>query len=52
VDDTKEGIEKRLSIFMEETIPVIEYFENKKLVSKIDGAKSPNEVFEDILKIL
>ncbi len=52
VDDTKEGIEKRLSIFMEETIPVIEYFENKKLVSRIDGSKSPNEVFEDILKIL
>ncbi len=48
-DDTKEGIEKRLSIFREETMPVIEYFEKKNLVSRIDGAQSVEEVFADIL---
>jgi adenylate kinase len=48
-DDTKEGIEKRLGIFRAETIPVIEYFEKKKLVSRIDGAQSVEKVFGDIL---
>lgn len=48
-DDTKEGIEKRLSIFKAETLPVMEYFEKKNLVSKIDGAQSVEKVFEDIL---
>jgi adenylate kinase len=51
-DDTKEGIEKRLRIFREETLPVIEYFEKKNLVSRIDGAQSVEKVFEDILKAL
>jgi adenylate kinase len=51
-DDTKEGIEKRLNIFKEETMPVIGYFEKKNLVSRIDGAKSVEDVFEDILKAL
>jgi len=51
-DDTKEGIEKRLGIFREETVPVIEYFEKKNLVSKINGAQSVEEVFGDILKVL
>jgi adenylate kinase len=51
-DDTKEGIEKRLGIFREETMPVIEYFEKKNLVSKINGAQSMENVFEDILKVL
>jgi adenylate kinase len=51
-DDTKEGIEKRLSIFRAETIPVIEYFEKKNLVSRIDGAQSVEKVFEDILSVI
>ena len=51
-DDTPEGIEKRLGIFRAETMPVIEYFEKAKLVSRIDGAQSVEKVFEDILKVL
>ncbi|MFA5961634.1 MAG: nucleoside monophosphate kinase [Parcubacteria group bacterium] len=51
-DDTREGIEKRLGIFRAETIPVIEYFEKKNLVSRIGGAQSVEKVFEDILKVL
>lgn len=48
-DDTKEGIEKRLGIFRKETMPVIEYFGKKNLVSKIDGAQSVEKVFGDVL---
>ena len=51
-DDTPEGIKKRLGIFRAETMPVIEYFEKEKLVSRINGAQSVEKVFEDILKVL
>ncbi len=51
-DDTKEGIEKRLEIFREETMPVIEYFEKKNLVSRINGVQSVEKVFGGILKVL
>jgi adenylate kinase len=51
-DDTEEGIKKRLNIFEEETIPVIKYFEKNNLVSRINGEKNVEEVFEDIIKAL
>lgn len=48
-DDTILGIKKRLEVFEKETVPVIEYFRNKKLVVEVDGSRSIKEVFEDIL---
>ncbi len=51
-DDTKEGVEKRLSIFEAETMPVIEYFKKERLVSKINGEQSKEKVFEELLKKL
>jgi len=52
IDDTPEGVIKRLNIFQEETMPVIECFREKGLVLEIDGEKSPEEVFQDILTAL
>ena len=51
-DDTKEGVEKRLAIFRAETMPVLEYFEKKNLLSRIDGVQSVEKVFEAILRVL
>lgn len=51
-DDTIEGVKKRLDIFTKETMPVIEYFEKKNLVSRINGARSVEKVFEDILNTI
>lgn len=47
-DDTPEGIEKRLQVFREETLPVIEYFRKKELVLEIDGQKTIEGVFQEI----
>ncbi|HPN96727.1 MAG TPA: nucleoside monophosphate kinase [Candidatus Moranbacteria bacterium] len=52
IDDTPEGIKKRLKVFEEETVPVINYFDKKGLVMEINGNKSPKEVFEEVLKKL
>jgi adenylate kinase len=51
-DDTKEGILKRLSIFKEQTIPVIEYFRNKDVLIEVDGTKSKTEILDEILEKL
>ncbi|MFA5777143.1 MAG: nucleoside monophosphate kinase [Parcubacteria group bacterium] len=48
-DDTEEGIKKRLSIFREQTLPVVEYYRNKGVLIEIDGTKSKKEVFDDII---
>jgi len=52
VDDTPEGVHKRLEIFRNETMLVIEYFRGKNLVLEIDGQKSIEEVFEEIVNKL
>lgn len=51
-DDSPGGVIKRLKIFKKETLPVIDFFEEKGLVIKINGEQTQEEVFEDILKSL
>lgn len=48
-DDTPEGIRKRLKIFLEETMPVIEFYRERGLLVEIDGAQAVEKVFADIV---
>ncbi|XP_031399350.1 UMP-CMP kinase 3-like [Punica granatum] len=47
-DDNIETIRKRFKVFMESSIPVVEYYESKGKVCKIDAAKPIEEVFEAV----
>ena len=49
IDDTKEGVMKRLKIFNEETMPMSEYYKKQGKFIEIDGDKEIEKVFEDIL---
>ena len=51
-DDTPEGIEKRLKVFEEETLPVVAYYEKEDKVREIDGEQTVEKVFEDIVEKL
>lgn len=51
-DDTPDGIAKRLKVFYEVTVPVIEYFRKKGILIEVDGNKKIEEVFEEIIKKL
>jgi len=51
-DDTEEGILKRLAIFKEQTIPVIEYFRKRNVLIEVDGTKSKMEILNEILEKL
>lgn len=52
IDDSEEGVKKRLRIFREETLPVVEYYKNKGKLIEIDGDKTIDKVFEEILRKL
>lgn len=51
-DDTEEGIKKRLSIFKEQTLPVVEYYRKEGVLAETDGTKSKKEVFDEIISKL
>ena len=43
-DDNEDTFRHRLSVYHKQTAPVLPYFENKKLLRKIDGMKPIDEV--------
>ncbi|KAL2536663.1 UMP-CMP kinase 3 [Forsythia ovata] len=47
-DDNIETIRKRFKVFMESSLPVIEYYNTKGKVRKIDAGKPIEEVFEAV----
>ena len=49
-DDNEETIAKRLATFEKETKPVLEEFENRKILIRIDGMKSVDEISEEVSK--
>ncbi|XVE72248.1 hypothetical protein DITRI_Ditri11bG0024400 [Diplodiscus trichospermus] len=48
VDDNIDTIKKRLKVYSESTLPVIDYYNAKGKVRKINGEKSIDEVFEEV----
>jgi adenylate kinase len=50
VDDTLEGIKKRLKVFQKETVPVLEYFKQEGILVELNGEKTIEEVSQEILK--
>ncbi|KAK9145216.1 hypothetical protein Sjap_005119 [Stephania japonica] len=51
VDDNIGTIRKRFKVFVESSLPVIEYYNSKGKVHKIDAAKPVEEVFETVKTI-
>ena len=51
-DDTEQIAKKRVEDFYNQTYPVIDYYKNSKCYHQIDGEKSPNEVFDQICKVI
>jgi adenylate kinase len=47
-DDTEETARERLDVFKENTRPVIEHFEKTGDLTRIDGDRSPDEVWADV----
>ena len=51
-DDKPETVKNRLSVYHDQTQPLIEYYSKKNVLVEVDGTKKMDEVFTDIVKIL
>jgi len=51
-DDREEVIKERIRVYREQTSPLIEYYEKKGNLLKIDGKGSEEEVFSRIREVL
>jgi adenylate kinase len=47
-DDTPETVAKRLDVYLEQTEPLIGYYEARGLLARINGEQSVDEVFGEI----
>jgi adenylate kinase len=47
-DDKPEVIEERLSVYHEQTSPLIEWYDDKGLLRRFDGGRTPDEVHHHI----
>ena len=50
MDDNLESLQKRIRTHITSTEPIISYYNNKGLVRRINGSRSPDEVFADVRK--
>ncbi|SFR64190.1 adenylate kinase [Anaeromicropila populeti] len=51
-DDKPETVQKRLTVYHEQTQPLIDYYTVKGILVEVDGTKDMSEVFEAIVKVL
>ena len=51
-DDKPETVQKRLSVYHEQTQPLIDYYKNQGILKSVDGTKPMDDVFTDIVAIL
>ncbi len=48
-EDTEAVIERRLQVYLDKTVPLLEYYADREWVFTVDGAQSPDAVHRDIV---
>ena len=51
-DDKPETVQKRLTVYHEQTQPLIDYYKEKGVLHSVDGTQAMDDVFESITEIL
>ena len=51
-DDNSKTLLNRIEVFKTSTLPIVRYYEEKGIISKIDGMQKVNEVYAKITKII
>jgi adenylate kinase len=51
-DDRKETVEARLSVYEEQTAPLVAYYQQQQLLSNVDGEGSIDAVHKRLLEVL
>ena len=48
-DDTEAVIERRLQVYLDKTVPLLEYYADREWMFAVDGTLAPDTVHEDIV---
>lgn len=51
-DDSEETFGKRFDEYINKTMPLYDYYDNRNVLVKIDACAGKNEIFENIIKVL
>lgn len=51
-DDTEEAIEKRWQVFHEQTLPVVQHYQNEGVLAEIDGEGTVKEIAQRIARVI
>jgi adenylate kinase len=51
-DDKPETVQKRLTVYHDQTQPLIDYYKNAGVLKSVDGTQDLNDVFADITAVL
>lgn len=51
-DDNSQTLSNRIEVFKSSTLPIVSYYEEKGIISKINGMQMVNEVYAEIKKII
>lgn len=51
-DDKPETVQKRLSVYHDQTQPLIDYYNKEGVLVEVDGTQDMEKVFQDIVKVL
>jgi adenylate kinase len=51
-EDTEAVIERRLQVYLDKTVPLLEYYADREWMFTVDGAQSPDAVHGDIVACL
>ena len=51
-DDKPETVSKRLKVYHEQTQPLIDYYTKQGVLKTVDGTRSLDEVFQEIVGVL
>ena len=51
-DDNSETLLNRIEVFKSSTLPIVRYYEEKGIITKIDGMQKVNEVYAEIINII
>ena len=51
-DDTEEAIDRRLELYEEVTVPIIEYYRAQNMLAEVDGVGDGDDVFERLVKVV
>ncbi len=51
-DDKRETVEQRIKVYKDQTAPLVEYYESKGLLKKVDGSKTIEEVTSALMNAI